>query len=83
MAAYFCAIWTNLERWKKSAAVVWRVYLVMKYKSNHVERYLRRIMEQKLQGKDSNHCLAIGYSCRSQVKRYEKAILKTPSSSIA
>ncbi len=35
-------------------------------------------MGQKLQGKDPNHCLATGYSCRSQVKRYEKAILKHP-----
>ena len=33
---------------------------------------------KKLQGKDPNHCLATGYSCRSQVKRYEKAILKHP-----
>ena len=33
---------------------------------------------KKLQGKDPNYCLATGYSCRSQVKRYEKAILKHP-----
>ena len=33
---------------------------------------------KKLQGKDPNHCLATGYSCRSQVKRFEKTILKHP-----
>lgn len=32
----------------------------------------------KLQGKDPAYCLATGYSCRSQVKRYEKAVLKHP-----
>ena len=32
----------------------------------------------KLDGKDPNYCLATGYSCRSQVKRYEKYRLKHP-----
>ncbi|OOF59855.1 D-2-hydroxyglutarate dehydrogenase YdiJ [Rodentibacter myodis] len=33
---------------------------------------------KKLYGKDPHFCLATGYSCRSQVKRYEKVVLKHP-----
>lgn len=33
---------------------------------------------KKLHGKDPHFCLATGYSCRSQVKRYEQAVLKHP-----
>lgn len=33
---------------------------------------------KKLQGKDPHFCLATGYSCRSQVKRYEHEVLKHP-----
>ncbi|OOF52759.1 D-2-hydroxyglutarate dehydrogenase YdiJ [Rodentibacter trehalosifermentans] len=33
---------------------------------------------KKLHGKDPHFCLATGYSCRSQVKRYEQKILKHP-----
>lgn len=33
---------------------------------------------KKLRGKDPHFCLATGYSCRSQVKRYEQAVLKHP-----
>ncbi len=33
---------------------------------------------KKLNGKDPHFCLATGYSCRSQVKRYEQVVLKHP-----
>ncbi|OOF64572.1 FAD-binding and (Fe-S)-binding domain-containing protein [Rodentibacter sp. Ppn85] len=33
---------------------------------------------KKLHGKDPHFCLATGYSCRSQVKRYENITLKHP-----
>lgn len=33
---------------------------------------------KKLHGKDPRFCLATGYSCRSQVKRYEQVTLKHP-----
>ena len=33
---------------------------------------------KKLHGKDLRFCLATGYSCRSQVKRYEQVTLKHP-----
>ena len=33
---------------------------------------------KKLHGKDPHFCLATGYSCRSQVKRYEHVVLKHP-----
>ncbi|OOF51284.1 hypothetical protein BKK52_00405 [Rodentibacter trehalosifermentans] len=33
---------------------------------------------KKLHGKDPHFCLATGYSCRSQVKRYEQRVLKHP-----
>ena len=33
---------------------------------------------KKLHGKDLHFCLATGYSCRSQVKRYEHVVLKHP-----
>lgn len=33
---------------------------------------------EKLAGKDPEYCLATGYSCRSQVKRFEGQTLKHP-----
>ncbi|WP_288062025.1 (Fe-S)-binding protein, partial [Rodentibacter caecimuris] len=33
---------------------------------------------KKLHGKDPHFCLATGYSCRSQIKRYENVTLKHP-----
>ena len=32
----------------------------------------------KTEWKDLHFCLATGYSCRSQVKRYEHVVLKHP-----
>jgi Fe-S oxidoreductase len=34
--------------------------------------------QKKLAGKDLDRCLATGYSCRSQVKRFEHKMLKHP-----
>ncbi|AHG82685.1 FAD/FMN dehydrogenase [Bibersteinia trehalosi USDA-ARS-USMARC-188] len=34
--------------------------------------------QKKLAGKDLDRCLATGYSCRSQVKRFEHKVLKHP-----
>ncbi|MDR0807109.1 MAG: FAD-binding oxidoreductase [Enterobacteriaceae bacterium] len=34
--------------------------------------------QKALAGKDASHCLAAGYSCRSQVKRFDGVVLKHP-----
>ena len=56
MAAYFAQIGQTLKV-EKVAAVVWRVYLVMKYKNQTMSKDIYDVSwGKKLQGKDSNHC---------------------------
>ena len=77
MAAYFAQFGQTLKVEKVGCCGMAGVFGHEVQNQTMSKDILRRIMGQKLQGKDSNHCLATGYSCRSQVKRYEKAILNT------